>query len=184
MPDTVSKEVEVLYGLYQVYLEAERSREFTSKLGEKMAIAERKKGKEQSQELQIIQKYFSILETVKEEISDGMTFRTPLIWIQYKRYAYRGQSTEIRTVKDFIAHCTPEGYICTKRFHFLNTGLIKLGYASFESVFPSDMLLSDVESHLAFVRLLQSKEFIEMWKTYEYYMENDKSKKWKLYTGV
>ena len=55
----------------------------------------------------------------QQQLSDDMTFDTPLIWVMYKFEAYQDEAQPIRTMHDFRLHCSKPDYICTKRFIFL-----------------------------------------------------------------
>ena len=63
----------------------------------------------------------------QQRLSDGMTFDTPLVWVMYKFEAYKDEAQPIRTMHDFRLHCSKPGYICTKRFIFLNAHLCSNG---------------------------------------------------------
>src|SRR5579864_2288935 len=67
-------------------------------------------------EIQIINQGLTLKKLDLKRISDEMSFANPLIWMMYKDLAYKGASNEISTFGAFKQHCSPEGYICTKRF--------------------------------------------------------------------
>ena len=42
----------------------------------------------------------------QQQLSDDMTFDTPLIWVMYKFEAYQDEAQPIRTMHDFRLHCS------------------------------------------------------------------------------
>ena len=98
----------------------------------------------------------------QQQLSDNMTFDTPLVWVMYKFEAYQDEAQPIKTMHDFRLHCSKPGYICTKRFTFLNAHLLS-------EIFP---LLADIE---------QDEVFLSTWRAHEYYQEDGIVKKWQDY---
>ena len=86
----------------------------------------------------------------QQQLSDAMTFDTPLIWAMYKFEAYKDEAQPIRTMHDFRLHCSKPGYICTKRFLFLNAYLCnkKQNPLTDNQTYPDDMLLDNIFSLL------------------------------------
>ena len=81
----------------------------------------------------------------QQQLSDAMTFDTPLVWVMYKFEAYQDETQPIRTMHDFRLHCSKPGYICTKRFIFLNAHLCINGQRPLtdSEQYPDEMLLSE-----------------------------------------
>ena len=86
----------------------------------------------------------------QQQLSDDMTFDTPLVWVMYKFEAYQDEVQPIRTMHDFRLHCSKPGYICTKRFIFLNAHLCSNGQRPLigSKKYPDEMLLSEIFSLL------------------------------------
>ena len=82
----------------------------------------------------------------QQQLSDTMTFDMPLVWVMYKFEAYQDEAQPIRTMHDFRLHCSKPGYICTKRFIFLNAHLCSNGQRSLidSKKYPDEMLLSEI----------------------------------------
>lgn len=117
-------------------------------------------------------------------LSDDMTFSSPTLWMRYKFEAYVGETQPIRTMHDFRLHCAKPGYICTKRFHFVNAALSARAAATLgdTAVFPDDMSLIDA---CAAVSVLEADaECMAAWKAYEYYRDNGRVAKWETYSEV
>lgn len=112
-------------------------------------------------------------------ISDTMTYASPSIWILYKYEAYANEPQSIRTVQDFRQHCSKPGYICTKRFDFLNAALVQRGAAPLtdESVYPDMMPLIDVLSEVDDVE--NDGMFMRAWHNHEYYRDGERVAKWE-----
>jgi hypothetical protein len=113
----------------------------------------------------------SVLNTILSRLSDEMTFPSPSIWMMYKYNTYKGTDKEIKTVKDFTDHCSPEGYICTRRYKFFVNYFDMSKYTNdqdLEIVFNSKDL-HDLECDIL---------FINKWIEKEYNIENNKISKW------
>lgn len=119
------------------------------------------------------------LEKAQAELSDAMTFATPLIWLMYKFEAYQDESQPIRTLHDFRLHCSKSGYICTKRFNFLNAYLQKVAKTPLtdRKVYPDSMLLSQLFPEIE--KLNDDADFLDEWCRHEYYQEDGIAKKWQ-----
>lgn len=112
-------------------------------------------------------------------ISDTMTYAFPSIWILYKYEAYADESQSIRTLADFRQHCSKPGYICTKRFDFLNAALVQRGAVSLTDIaaFPDAMSLNEV---LPAIHDIEADEmFMQAWQSHEYYRDGDRVAKWE-----
>lgn len=118
----------------------------------------------------------------QQQLSDDMTFDTPLVWVMYKFEAYQDEAQPIRTMHDFHLHCSKPGYICTKRFIFLNAHLCSNGQRSLidSKKYPDEMLLSEIFPLLG--KIEQNEAFLSSWCAHEYYQEHGAIKKWQNYT--
>ena len=118
----------------------------------------------------------------QQQLSDDMTFDTPLVWVMYKFEAYQDEAQPIRTMHDFHLHCSKPGYICTKRFIFLNAHLCSNGQRPLtdSKKYPDGMLLSEIFPLLG--EIGQDKTFLSSWRAHEYYQEDGAIKKWQNYT--
>ncbi|MDO4781419.1 MAG: hypothetical protein Q4A34_03465 [Candidatus Saccharibacteria bacterium] len=116
-------------------------------------------------------------------ISDAMTFDTPLIWVMYKAEAYTEEPQSILTLHDFRLHCAKPGYICTKRFAFLNQCRVRRGETPFsdETTYPDAMQLNELYDELALLE--RDASLLRQWRAYEYYQENGVVKKWQTYSS-
>lgn len=119
------------------------------------------------------------LEKAQVELSDAMTFATPLIWLMYKFEAYQDEPQPIRTLHDFRLHCSKPGYICTKRFNFLNAYLQKVAKTPLtdRKTYPDSMLLSQLFPEIE--KLNDDASFLDEWRSHEYYQEDGIVKKWQ-----
>lgn len=112
-------------------------------------------------------------------ISDEMTYSSPSVWILYKYEAYADDAQSIRTMQDFRQHCSKPGYICTKRFDFLNAQLTQRSIEPLTNnvVFPDSMLLTDI---LPAMNDIESDgRFMHQWGLHEYYQDGDRVAKWE-----
>ena len=118
----------------------------------------------------------------QQQLSDDMTFDTPLVWVMYKFEAYQDETQPIQTMHDFRLHCSKPGYICTKRFIFLNAHLCSNGQSSLmdRKQYPDEMLLSEIFPLLGEIE--QDEVFMSSWRAHEYYQEHGAIKKWQNYT--
>ena len=117
----------------------------------------------------------------QQQLSDDMTFDTPLVWVMYKFEAYQDEAQPIQTMHDFRLHCSKLGYICTKRFTFLNTHLCNNGQCPLtdDERYPDKMLLSEIFPLLGEVE--QDEVFLSTWRAHEYYQQDGIVKKWQDY---
>ena len=118
----------------------------------------------------------------QQRLSDTMTFDTPLVWVMYKFEAYQDEAQPIQTMHDFRLHCSKPGYICTKRFIFLNAHLCSNGQRPLadSEQYSDEMLLSEIFPLLSEIE--RDKNFLSNWRAYEYYQEDGAIKKWQNYT--
>lgn len=150
----------------------------------KIAAAERRLAlaKLKNSDIEQVQTELDILRRDQQQLSDTMTFDTPLIWVMYKFEAYQDEAQPIRTMHDFRLHCSKPGYICTKRFIFLNAHLCSNGQCSLidSKKYPDEMLLSEIFP--LFREIGQDEVFMSSWHAHEYYQEDGAIKKWQDYT--
>jgi hypothetical protein len=113
-------------------------------------------------------------------LSDAMTFALPSIWIGYKARAYRDEPQALTTLADLRLHCAKPGYICTKRFQFLNAALRGSGLTALddEQLSPT-LLLESAEIQDVLSRIEQDAEFVRRWQEYEYYTVDWRVAKWE-----
>lgn len=118
-----------------------------------------------------------------QKIADDMTFANPIIWMLYKYEAYQHEAQPIRTMHDFRLHCSKEGYICTKRFRFLNKQLKKVESVPLTDIayYPDDMIVAEVAGSWPLHTLMESASFSELWWKYEYYTADGRVAKWENY---
>lgn len=117
-----------------------------------------------------------------QALSDAMTFASPTIWMMYKYEAYKKETQPIRTMHDFRLHCSKPGYICTKRFEFVNESLEKrnLPILNDTGAFPDAEELPRVYD--ALVPLEADDSFMTDWRKFEYY-QTDRVAKWENYSA-
>lgn len=119
------------------------------------------------------------LTTRLQQISDTMTFASPSVWILYKYEAYADEPQAIRTMQDFRQHCSKPDYICTKRFDFLNTSLVRRGAQPLTDTvqYPDEMSLADVVPAISDVE--SDDIFMRAWHSHEYYRDSGRVAKWE-----
>lgn len=130
--------------------------------------------KTDGEELLSLKNKINVLNRLLDRIGDEMTFPTPSIWIMYKYNAYKDTDKQIKTVKDFIDHCSPEGYICTKRFSFLST------YMDIKHIFNNkneDLEVIFNSNELA--KLENDSEFMNLWLDNEFKIVENRIAKWE-----
>lgn len=123
-----------------------------------------------------------LLEQDRDQISDEMTYANPLIWIMYKDRAYRGTSQEIRDWAAFKLHCAPDGYICGKRFRFLERSLKDTRGVVLATAFPDRMPLVEVSQQSLIVGLCDDLACMGQWRNQEYLRTDGKVTKWGIRT--
>jgi len=119
----------------------------------------------------------------QRRISDGMTFANPLIWMSYKYRAYRREAQPILTVHDLRQHCLPAGYICSKRFSFLNERLVAQGQPALSDVlaFPDDMPMAELLERAELVALARDEDVVRDWQRHEFHVADGRVAKWENY---
>lgn len=124
------------------------------------------------------------LKAKQQLLWDSMFYANPIIWIMYKYQAYQGGNNEISTIYDLRKHCEPKDYICTKRFHFLNTYLISKQKTPLTNTtrYPDDMRLPLLYESNAITDLVNDKVFMKLWSEHEFYKREGKVAKWENYT--
>ena len=132
-----------------------------------LALAKLKNG-----DVEQVQTKLDGLRRDQQQLSDTMTFDTPLVWVMYKFEAYQDETQPIRTMHDFRLHCSKPGYICTKRFIFLNAHLCSNGQRPLtdSEQYPDEMLLSEIFPLLGEIE--QDEVFLSSWRAHEYCQED------------
>ena len=143
----------------------------------RLALAKLKNG-----DVEQAQTELDVLRRDQQQLSDDMMFDTPLVWVMYKFEAYQDEAQPIRTMHDFRLHCSKPGYICTKRFIFLNAHLCSNGQhlLTDSEQYSDEMLLSEIFPLLG--EIGQDEVFMSSWHAHEYYQEDGAIKKWQNYT--
>lgn len=118
-----------------------------------------------------------LLKKLQEQTGNEMTFATPLVWILYKARAYTGTPQAIDTVEDFRAHCSPEGYICTRRYAYMAQYL--QGKGSDISEVASNMPLEEFAALPEIIGLEADMAFMKEWQAQEYYHKDGEIAKWQ-----
>ena len=120
-----------------------------------------------------------IVKKIQNRLSDEMTFYTPHIWMLYKHRAYSGTAKEIATVSDFIDHCSPEGYICTKRFKFLEAWLKENKQVNIRELLLEDDSFSTLIRHPELQELETNEHLIQQWLEHEFAIVDNTIAKWQ-----
>lgn len=139
-------------------------------------LAKAKLRREDTTQLQAV---YDDLTAQRQLISDTMTYASPSIWILYKYEAYADEPQSIRAMRDFRQHCSKPGYICTKRFDFLNAALVQRGALPLTDIvaFPDTLALVEV---LPAIHDVESDDvFMRAWRNHEYYRDGDRVAKWE-----
>lgn len=112
-------------------------------------------------------------------LSDSMTFASPVIWMVYKYEAYIDEAQPLITLRDFRLHCSKLGYICTKRYQFLNAALRarNLPPLSSETAYSGDERIINILD--AIDALGADERFMVAWREREYYRIDGKVAKWE-----
>ena len=115
-----------------------------------------------------------------EAIGESMKFQNPLIWIEYKRLAYKNEPEKvIVTLSDLVAHCKVDG-ICHKRFDSMSAYLRKKygGLDLTSQEFLDHMTnLEQVSQDPRYIAMCLDQEFQDVWSK----NENDSRGKWHDY---
>lgn len=130
----------------------------------------------------LIERY-AYIDAQLADLSDAMTFASPAIWLQYKMEAYKHEAQAITTMHDLRLHCSKPGYICTKRYHFLNSTLKEMGRPTLddETVYPDSLALAQILTSRDFLEIEHSADAINQWGEYEYNKTDEKVAKWENY---
>lgn len=130
-----------------------------------------------------IDKAESELSRRQQVLWDSMLYPNPIIWMMYKYQAYQGGQNEIATMDDFRKHCSPKGYICSSRYHFLRHKLKNLGYdLDDSSAYPGSTSLPDIYMRPEFTKLTDDNAFLYEWAKYEFHKTSDgRVAKWENY---
>lgn len=118
-----------------------------------------------------------LLKKLQEQTGNEMTFATPLVWILYKARAYKDTPQAIDTVGDFRAHCSPEGYICTRRYAFIVEYLEAEGADI--SIHNENIPLKDFATLPEIAGLEADSIFMQHWQAQEYYRKDGEISKWQ-----
>lgn len=116
-----------------------------------------------------------------QRLSDSMTFASPTVWMRYKYEAYQNEAQPIRTMHDFRMHCSKPGYICTKRFMFVNEQLARrqLPLLTDAKAYGDGMSLGKLLADDVFAMLERDEGFMDKWAEYEYHTVNGRVAKWE-----
>lgn len=110
----------------------------------------------------------------RRTIGDRMLYDDPVIWLAYKREAYRGTAQDIVTVGDFRRHCEHPGDICEKRYRFMRAHLPAWSWSD-------DMPLESLVEDPAIVALSDDPGFLSQWRAHEYFRDRGHVAKWESY---
>ena len=132
--------------------------------------------------LEAAQQAYDTVTASLQALSDAMTFASPVIWMRYKYTAYQDEQQPIRTMHAFRQHCDKPGYVCTKRYMFVNHVLQPYGRPplSDRSGFADDRSLETVWPEL--VALVSDEACMETWRAYEYQIIDGRVAKWHGYS--
>lgn len=149
-------------------------------LGQQSQAARRlAKAKLRNDDTSLHQAQYDQMSAQLQALSDAMTFDTPTIWVLYKYQAYKNEAQPIISMQDFRVHCSKPGYICTKRYAFVNKMLAERGTPNLtdETVYPGTLALNQVCS--VFQALEADEVFMELWREREYHTVNGRTAKWE-----
>lgn len=118
-----------------------------------------------------------------QNLSDSMTFSNPNVWIMYKFEAYKNEAQTLRTMRDFRIHCSKDGDICTKRFSFVNEQLDLGGQRPLTDAdyYNDSTSLDTLLEERPLQELVHDQVFMNLWKTHEYNMVDERVAKWESY---
>lgn len=135
------------------------------------------------QHVETLQDAYDASVYVQQKLSDEMTFDTPFIWMEYKYKAYKDEAQPIRTMRDLRQHCSKPGYICTKRFDFINLHLLEQKQKPLSDVqaYEDSLDISIAMQDKQLMKTVTQRPFLEEWRSYEYYRDNKKVAKWMNY---
>jgi hypothetical protein len=119
-----------------------------------------------------------IIRRIEDRLSDEMTFYTPRIWMLYKYTAYKNSPKEISTFGDLIEHCSPKGYICTKRFHFIKEWLFKDKKVNLLGIFSEQESIRTAIDNPIISSLESNADFMNKWLDNEFCIIDSSIAKW------
>ena len=120
----------------------------------------------------------ALKERERDQVSDEMTFANPVVWIMYKDVAYKGTQQEIKDWAAFKDHCSPEDYICGKRFRFLEKYLKEKQGIELSNLFVDDMPLADIYKDQRIINLADDLTLMKFWQDNEYLRVGGVVNKW------
>lgn len=169
----IDQEVGRLLGQYQEYKQLLVDRQALSS-----SLAKQKLQGEAAQE---DEDQYVRLGNQLQTLSESMVFASPSIWMRYKNEAYADESQPILTLHDFRMHCSKPGYICTKRFLFLNAQLKQQNLPVLNDARTMDdgTLLADLVASDVFATLENQEGFMDRWGAYEYNKVDGRVAKWE-----
>lgn len=167
--------VDALLSMYQEY---KGLLEHQSQISSKLAKTKILKG-----DTSTLEDEFKSAKAQLQALSDEMTFANPIVWMMYKFEAYKNEAQPIVTMHDFRVHCSKPGYICTKRFNFLNDQLARSGedVLTDSTVYPDPMSLREVFESRILLSVSNSDDLKEEWNGYEYFTRDGIAAKWENY---
>lgn len=174
LPADVRTEVDKLLAMYADYKQLTSEHAAASR-----ALA---KARLKNESTDALDKEYGRIAHEIQQLSDAMTFASPLIWAVYKYEAYAQEAQPIRTLQDFRVHCSKPGYICTKRFDFVNTALKKRTLPDLNDThtYPDNAQLTAVYEALR--TLSNDAMWMRQWNVYEYYKNGGSVAKWENFT--
>ena len=175
MTDNDRKAVDKLLEMYKNYTAINREREIiASRLAKAKLLGE---------PTPALSKKYAELQVGAQQVSEAMTYSSPIVWMMYKYEAYANEAQPIRTLRDFRVHCSKPGYICTKRFNFMNAQLDTRGLPNLrdEEHYPDALLLSEAVVSAGIMELVKDRLFQELWVAYEYHKDEGRVAKWENY---
>ena len=187
MPNQIHLSVERLIAQYKEYccLEAQEH-EVKEKYQEKIISLAKTQGKSVREiieensdaELYAWKQAQDLIKKMRERVADEMTFPLPEIWMRYKALAYQGSDKEIRTWGEFMQHCQPSGYICTKRYAFLHKAVQEREGVAIHELPAQTPLI--VMCDAPWLREIQEDDkCMSMWLAHEFFMKDNQVAKWQ-----
>lgn len=172
------KATDELLVMYQEYKDVDKQKESVA--------ARLAKAKLLGEPAQALSQEYEELQARLQQISESMTYSSPVVWMTYKYEAYKDEAQPIRTMQDFRVHCSKPGYICTKRFDFLNAQLEKNRFPKLSDTtqYPDDLSLAEAIKSPSIAVLVQDQSFQKQWVKHEYYKDNGRVAKWENYLGT
>lgn len=195
--EQINERVEKLLRQYQEYQKEEKERQIKVKeqmqqatkiavsqgFTKRMSTADVLNNGREYPEIERLGEEIKKHEQRKKEIGESMFFDDPLTWMMYKFQAYQGTKESITTLEDIRNHCKKQGYICTKRFIFINRCLKERGLPSLleDAPWKPKDTLDTIYSRPEYQAISEDEEVLRQWRIYEYYTENGCVAKWENY---